>query len=370
VPAAEAAPRPLLLARLAEAPVTVALVAANVAVLALVARTGSATDPHALVRFGAVERGHLWAGEWWRLVAATFLHWGWFHLAWNAAAALLVGRPVERALGPARFAAVYLASGVAGAALSALGQDAISVGASGALNGLLGAVLVLHALALGSLRAFVRSPGTLLLAALLAGWAAFGLAARLPIDHLAHLGGLVAGAALTLALSLPRRRAVAATAAVAAGIALLCGAAVWPRSAPTRWEAVQRTERIDAALRREDVAEAKRLLAEAAARGQRSPALEYYRAFASARDGDYEGALEILRPVVDRVPEGSRADARALAASLAKNLGYRFYTGEGARRDPRLGLSYLEEACGYDDAESCRNAAAIRGDAVPGDGAP
>ena len=154
-----AARRTSLVARAREAPATLALVAAYLVVFAILSAEGLLLDEHGLVRAGALERGRLWAGEWWRLAAATFLHVNAAHLLVNVAVALMAGRLVERAAGTARFLAVYAASGLAGSALSALGQDAVSAGASGALNGLVGAVLVLHALALGGARALLRSPG-------------------------------------------------------------------------------------------------------------------------------------------------------------------------------------------------------------------
>jgi rhomboid protease GluP len=363
VPAA--ALRPTLVARLAETPFTFLLVAANVAVLAAVARAGSPADPDLLVRFGASERGHLWAGEWWRLLAAVFLHFGTAHLVWNALAGIVAGRPVERAMGPYRFLATYLASGVGGFALSALGQDYVSAGASGALNGIIGAALVLHGRALGSWRAFARSPATLFLGGTLAGWAALAFALRLPVDHLAHLGGLAWGAALAAALAAPPARRRAAIATVAAALVALAAAAVWPRHEVTRYEARAREIAVHQALQRGDRDEARRLLGEAADRGQRSANLEYYRGLLRVQEGDLEGALEILLPVVDRVPEPFRDDARAAAASVARNLGYRYYTGEGIEQDALRGVAYLQQACALGDGESCRNAAAILGRPAP-----
>jgi rhomboid protease GluP len=360
VPATEAIPIPTPAPR-ARARLTWALLAANVGVFALLEATGSSSDVHDLVRFGALEPGLVRSGEPWRLLSAAFLHSGWLHLAVNVVAAFPLARAVERAAGPIRLAAFWAGGALAGFALSALGRDAVSVGASGALHGVLGAALVLHGLALGSLRAFLRSGLTRLVALSLAAWAGAGLFLSLPLDHLAHGGGLAAGAVLALALAArpPRRTA---TAAAAVGIVLLCAAAAWPRGAPSRYQAESRTARIHAALRRLDRDEARRLLAEAEASGQRGADLDYYRGLLRLQEGDLEGALAILRPLAAGPPGAVREEARARAASAARVLGLRHAFGFRARKDPRLGLAYLDEACALGDAESCRRADSLRGE--------
>ena len=359
MPATESAPTPPPASR-GPTPVTWALVAANVLALALVEAAGSATDLDDLVRAGAMERGRLWAGQWWRFVTATFLHVGWPHLAMNVAAAVLLARPVERALGSVRFASVWLAGGIAGSALSALGRDVVSAGASGSLHAVLGAALVLHGLALGSLRAFLRNRAVWVVAISLAAWACAALVLSIPLDHLAHAGGLLAGAAVALAFEIRPSRRPGAIGAVAAGIVLLAAAAAWPRGEPTRYEAASRGARIHAALRRLDRAEARRLLAEADAAGQPGPELDYYRGLLRLQEGDLAGALAILRPLAEGPPGTVRDEARARAASAARVLGLRHAAGRGVPPNPLLGLAYLDEACALGDEGSCRRAEGLR----------
>lgn len=83
-------------------------------------------------------------GQWWRLATAIFIHFGVLHLAMNMWALRDVGRLVERLYGPWRFAVLYLGSGVLGNLLSLVvqGNQAVSGGASGAIFGLYGALLV------------------------------------------------------------------------------------------------------------------------------------------------------------------------------------------------------------------------------------
>lgn len=168
-------------------------------------------------------------GEWWRLGTAMFLHFGVLHLAMNLWALRDAGHWVERMYGPARFALLYGASGLMGNLLSlvAQGNHAVSGGASGAILGLYGALLVY----LWQERARVH-PGEFRW--LFWGCAAFAAAALafgflIPgIDNAAHIGGFATGIVGGLVLipspdgakaRAPIRRAVAA--------AVLAGATVW-----------------------------------------------------------------------------------------------------------------------------------------------
>jgi len=81
-------------------------------------------------------------GEWWRVLTATFLHGGLLHLAFNMYALWLFGPVLERRFGAASYASLYAAGGLTGGMLYQLiGSDAAAVGASGAIFGLLGALL-------------------------------------------------------------------------------------------------------------------------------------------------------------------------------------------------------------------------------------
>ncbi len=83
------------------------------------------------------------AGEWWRLVTPIFLHGGLLHIAFNSMVLLQLGPLVEEEYGTERFVFVYLATGIAGNLASQwLGQRRPTVGASGAILGLMGLLLV------------------------------------------------------------------------------------------------------------------------------------------------------------------------------------------------------------------------------------
>ena len=153
-------------------------------------------------------------GEFYRLLSAAFLHGGFLHLALNMYAIFLFGPPLEAALGRVRFSALYLVSALGGSALSfAFSNPAQpSLGASGAVFGLLGAFLVVN-------RKLGRDTSGVLV--LLAINFVFGFIAS-GIDWRAHLGGLIAGALCALALvHAPRERR---SLVQAAGLALVLAA--------------------------------------------------------------------------------------------------------------------------------------------------
>ena len=132
-------------------------------------------------------------GEWWRLITSAFLHGSLIHLGMNMLVLWIVGAPVEQAIGRGRFLALYIVSGLAGSAGALLfSPDAITVGASGAIYGILGAALVLE------------SQGSHVLGGQAFGLIVFNLVLTFAIPNISiggHLGGLAGGALAMLALS-------------------------------------------------------------------------------------------------------------------------------------------------------------------------
>ena len=144
-----------------------------------------------LRRFGALDAGAVTDGEWWRLVSYQLLHGDGLHLLLNGAALLGLGRLCEAIYGPARFLWIFLLCGIGGGMLS-LTADKSSVGASGAIFGLMGAAMAFGwrrgAVLPDDLRALLRRS--------LLPWVALNLLIGLVIpfvDNRAHVGGLVTG---------------------------------------------------------------------------------------------------------------------------------------------------------------------------------
>jgi membrane associated rhomboid family serine protease len=137
-------------------------------------------------------------GDWWRLITSAFLHGGLLHIAFNMLALWWLGSPVEIALGRARYLGLYLVSGLAGAAGALIADpNSVTVGASGAIFGLLGAGLILEWQATGSLA------GNYLM--LIVINLAISFSPGLNISYGGHIGGLIGGIVTTLAFTHARR---------------------------------------------------------------------------------------------------------------------------------------------------------------------
>lgn len=155
-------------------------------------------DTLTLVLFGANYKPLVQAGEIWRLVTSMFLHIGIIHLICNMYALWIIGRQLETFLGKFKYFIVYLGSGIVGSLLSVVIHSSVSAGASGAIFGLLGSLLYFgyhYRLYLGSVLRTQVIPVILL--NLMIGFMLPG------IDNFAHLGGLVGGYLLTMALGVP-----------------------------------------------------------------------------------------------------------------------------------------------------------------------
>lgn len=189
-------PTESLFDRAKQAPITFAICAINVAVFLLVETPSGSTDVGTLVRVGALERSHVWAGEYFRFVVPMFLHIGWMHLLWNTYCLVGWCSPVERVLGRARFAFTYVVTGMGACAVSLLCHDAPgSAGASGAAFGIVAMTMALRWRVLGSWEAFtadrwVRSTGGMIVL-----WTVLGFTA-MRMDNFAHGGGFLTGAIL------------------------------------------------------------------------------------------------------------------------------------------------------------------------------
>ena len=153
--------------------------------------SGALASEESIIAAGTLVRERVAQGEWWRLLSATVLHGSVEHIVGNAMSLYILGMASEHAYGARSMLLIYLASGVAGSVLSAAMGPGPSVGASGAIFGLMGAVMVLfwrhhHELMVRDKRIGV----------VIAAWALFTIATGLMvpmIDNAAHLGGMFGG---------------------------------------------------------------------------------------------------------------------------------------------------------------------------------
>jgi rhomboid protease GluP len=151
------------------------------------------------------------AGEWWRLFTATLMHWSNpLHIIFNGYALFIIGMDLEAFFGRSRFAAIYVISALAGSVASFAFSPSIVVqdgqlvpvygfGASGAIFGLIGALGVFYGLnkSLFGRKGNFQFWNIIVVIVLNMG---LGLSGIFPIDNAAHMGGLIAGAAVGFVL--------------------------------------------------------------------------------------------------------------------------------------------------------------------------
>ena len=182
--------------------ITNILIALNViAFFVVFALSGANLNVLNLLRYGALNSVLVQNGEFWRLITAGFLHGGIFHLIFNMYALYIIGTQIENFAGKWKFLAIYFCSMLTASLMSCvINPNSVSVGASGAIFGLLGALVYFgyhYRLYLGSVLRNQIIP--LILFNLLLGFMVSG------IDNAAHLGGLIGGLLISMALGVQKR---------------------------------------------------------------------------------------------------------------------------------------------------------------------
>ncbi|HET6584148.1 MAG TPA: rhomboid family intramembrane serine protease [Nannocystaceae bacterium] len=210
--------------------VTIALLASYAIAFALEMLWGGSESVPTLVRMGANMPEQAWQQPW-RLLSCAWLHAGPLHLALNGYALWVLGGFLERLLGWQRFLILYVLSVVGGSiATAVMGQAELSVGASGAICGLLGAAAALAWRPAGiippSVLPIVRRNALVNLALTV------GISFLPQVDGMAHLGGALVGGLLVLSRALThgvsttepqRARPVLGVCAIACAVVLVAG---------------------------------------------------------------------------------------------------------------------------------------------------
>lgn len=184
-----------------EAPCTVALIVINVAVFFIMSLFGNTEDVMFMLEHGAmfeplITEEH----EYYRIITSMFLHFGIEHLLNNMVILGALGWNMELETGKIRFLIIYLVSGIGGNLLSlylgvSSAEYAVSAGASGAIFGLMGALLYVAARNRGRMGR-ISGKGVLFMIALSLY---FGITSS-GIDNAAHIGGLLCGFILAVIL--------------------------------------------------------------------------------------------------------------------------------------------------------------------------
>jgi membrane associated rhomboid family serine protease len=174
------------------APVTKILIAINGAIYLLGAAQGAGLNNPGGSLYAKLwlDAPQLHNGGWWRLVTTMFLHASVLHIAFNMFALWFIGRPVEQYLGTARYIGLYFVSGLAGSAGALVQTPGVTVGASGAIFGILGAMLIIEWQVTGRL---AGNAMTLIVINLAFSFAIPG------ISWGGHVGGLIGGILVMLA---------------------------------------------------------------------------------------------------------------------------------------------------------------------------
>lgn len=149
--------------------------------------SGFEMDNRTLFIFGGKYAPAIMAGEWWRLITAGFLHGGVLHILMNMWVLFDLGAQTEEAYGTSRYLVIYLVSNVTGFTASMFLLPALSIGASAAIFGLIGAMIALGVRERSSRGSAIRQ--------FYMRWAIYGLVLSLipGTDWAAHLGGLAGG---------------------------------------------------------------------------------------------------------------------------------------------------------------------------------
>jgi membrane associated rhomboid family serine protease len=190
--------------------VTFALIGINVGVYLLELLTGAGIDGQSgwIFFHGVLFGPAVGAGDWWRLITAPFLHYGPLHLGMNMLVLWFIGPALESYFGHWRYLLLYIVSGLAGSAGALIASpNALTVGASGAIWGLMGAAVVLEAR-----RIYVFGGSAM-------GLVVINLIFTLLVPGVSlggHIGGGIGGAIAALAFSSLRRTPALATLSVAA----------------------------------------------------------------------------------------------------------------------------------------------------------
>jgi membrane associated rhomboid family serine protease/Flp pilus assembly protein TadD len=293
---------------------------ANVMVfIAMVIASGPSLDftGQVMVHFGANFGPYTLSGQWWRLVTYMFLHGCFFHIAMNMWCLWNLGTLCESLYGRFTYAAIYLITGVAGG-LASVGWNpsVLSVGASGAIFGLTGALIASFYLGEFSLSG-ISIKGTLSSLLFFAGFSLF-LGRVVPgIDNACHVGGLVSGLILgaLIALAAPERdKPMARIGILLFAVVLLAGSAVgvyrWRGSQIRLFSAIDAQRNID------------RMIGELQKKVQQNPqdpSAHYALAHAYFTKGQFPDGENELKRVLDLQPQNARARMDLGALYLRQN---------------------------------------------------
>lgn len=178
--------------------ITISLVVINIVVFLIMEMMGDTEDSAFMMKKGAVWPPYILDGQYWRLFTATFMHFGFEHIMNNMLVLACSGPILENAMGHCQYVVLYLFAGIGGSALSFLqmlhsGKYAVAAGASGAIFGIIGALLWIVIRHKGRYET-LTGKGLLFMIVISLY---YGISSG-EVDNWGHIGGLVMGFVLSV----------------------------------------------------------------------------------------------------------------------------------------------------------------------------
>lgn len=180
--------------------ITIGIIIINIIYFLFLETHGGSEDTMVMLRYGAAFPDNIKNGEYYRLVTSMFMHFGIEHIVNNMLILVLLGGKLEDIMGHFKFFIIYMLSGILANIVSDLAQTmtgdfAVSAGASGAIFGVVGALLASLVLGKGKIKNLNLYQIAVSLGLMLyAGFKTTG------VDNIAHVGGAVSGVFIGLIL--------------------------------------------------------------------------------------------------------------------------------------------------------------------------
>lgn len=188
---------------------TISILLLNIVIWVFLEFQGGSEDLSVLLRYGAINVKRIQStGEYWRFFTAMFLHIGFMHLVYNTFSLYIFGSRLEKYLSRMQFLYIYFGSGLIASLTSfygsmLLGSNIIAAGASGAVYGLIGCILLISKAATKTIEGL---NSTLIFIIFIMGIVYSGVSTN--VDAFAHIGGFVGGLLLMLPILWRRKRQV------------------------------------------------------------------------------------------------------------------------------------------------------------------
>ncbi len=184
---------------------TIGIIVVNIIVFVLMSISGSTLDAQYMAAHGAMYPEYIKDGQYWRLLTSMFMHFGLMHILNNMVVLGAVGQIVEKAMGHVKLLITFLVSGMCGSVLSYIvmlynNDFAVSAGASGAIFGLVGALVWIVIANRGFYEGISRQQAVFMVILMIY----YGVSTQ-GVDNWAHGGGLVGGFVISIVLYRKKR---------------------------------------------------------------------------------------------------------------------------------------------------------------------